>query len=383
MRFATLTTADIDSALDTLLLEGVSKACIRHKARPGRYVLVAGEELIPTKVVLAQASGKACSTFSGGFATTIGVLQRLGFAIFDTKTGSVCPPRKVRDAARRVSTEIRARPAPCMPATCKAYYLSGTNRAPEIKGAAAGGHAIGLSAAEVSYASEQALSTLVGTGIQVFVDSGAFSEVSFKTGAPVIVNPISHDRWIQILELYARLGAMLGSQLTVVAPDMVGHQKETIERLRKYRGRLEQLADLGVRVLVPVQKGEISQLDFWRTAHAELAGVHTATPALPCNKSATTPEEAATFRAGYVGRIHLLGVGPRSRSFSEYVAAMGDDDFTCDSCWIGSVTGRTNGPKNGPRVFTAAKDAAKAMLASSSTTITSMTALIAALTVAL
>lgn len=62
---------------------------------------------------------------------------------------------------------------------------------------------------------------------------------------------------------------------------------------------------------------------------------------------------------------------------------MADDDFTCDSCWIGSVTGRTNGPKGGPRVFTAAKDAAKAALAGSSTTITSMTALIAALTVAL
>lgn len=371
----------IQAALERIVAEGLEAALERHQAQLGRYVVVHAGVRVPAKVALAEAARVPVADFSGGYATTIGALQRAGFQVLDLVTGGVCPTRKVRDAARAVAATLRARACPPAPTGLRAYFLSGTNRVPEIRAAAALGHSIGVAAPELSQAAEQALAELAGTGIQVFVDSGAFSEVRFGPKGLEVVAPISPERWDRILSLYDRLAARLGAQLHLVAPDRVGDQAYTLELAGRYAARLQALAATGARILVPAQKGALPQPAFYGR-YVDVAGLpHDACrPALPCNKAATTPAEAGLFRGL---NPHLLGVGPRSFGWGEYVDAVGHEgsSFTADSCWIGSVTGRTNGPGGGPRVFTAAKDAAKRLVACSSTAAT--VALIAALTVAL
>jgi hypothetical protein len=96
------------------------------------------------------------------------------------------------------------------------YFASGSSRPADIRGFAAIGHAVGVSAPEVSPNAERELARLAGTGLAVFVDSGAFSEVEFSAEGVRVVRPIDHAAWTARLALYGRLAAALGSQVHLV-----------------------------------------------------------------------------------------------------------------------------------------------------------------------
>lgn len=144
------------------------------------------------------------------------------------------------------------------------YFASGSNRPADIRGFAAIGHAIGVAAHEVTANAEKELLALRGTGVQVFVDSGAFSEVEFGAAGVSVVAPIDHAAWTERLALYRRLAVALGPQVHVVAPDRIGDQEETLRRLSRYAPELRELRALGANVLVPIQKGTKAQAAFVR-----------------------------------------------------------------------------------------------------------------------
>lgn len=347
------------------------KATFGASHKPTRFMVTVNRRQFPSKALLAVASGMHTSTFSGGYACTAPVFHRLGFTV--TKNGAPCAPRKVLEASRRAAKKVTKRNRVGLPEGCY-WYASGTNRAGEIAGLAAAGSHIGVAAPECSLATEEALEALADTETKVFIDSGAFSEVKFhKDGPPTYPKPITPARWRRVLDLYVRMARVLGENLTVVAPDRVGDQAETYVRMSQYAETLAEITSHGARVLVPCQKGPLSQAQAWVACRDLLvdAGCDSLllTPALPCNKAATTPDEAAEFSielADDLGlEVHLLGLGPRARQpyrFAEYVTAMAGRRFSCDSAWIPSVSGRTNGPKNGPRAMTQAKDAARLVL---------------------
>lgn len=88
-----ITENDVRAAVARIMAEGVPAALKRTGARMGRFVLRIGGTTkdtstdIPSKLVVAEASGQDVRTFSGGFARTVGILVRLGFVVIDTKTG--------------------------------------------------------------------------------------------------------------------------------------------------------------------------------------------------------------------------------------------------------------------------------------------------------
>lgn len=295
----------------------------------------------PSKAILGVAAGLTARQFSGGAAHTVRVLVRLGFHVRDGAQVEI--PAHIRDL---VKTELGAFPYEPWTAGAVdpvAYFASGVNTAANIRAFGAIGHDIGVAFPELSEASIEALVELVGTDVQVFVDSGAFSEVKFTAEGPRVVKPLDHAHWLRMLETYRRLGEALGDQLHVVAPDMVGHQKETLERLTRYADALRELDAMGVRVLVPVQKGNLTQVEFWKACLEVLGDGHWI-PALPCKKAATTVDEAIAFaEATKPTAIHLLGLGTRNRAaaaFIDGIAAVSASLVQCDSCLLAAHCGK-------------------------------------------
>ena len=251
------------------------------------------------------------------------------------------------------------------------YFASGSSRAADIRGFAAIGHAIGVAAPEVSPASEAELVGLAGKGIRVFVDSGAFSEVTFSEVGVTVVKPITHADWTKRLALYHRLATALGDQVYLVAPDRIGDQEETLRRLVKYAPELRVLRWLGARILVPIQKGTKSQAAFARDVIAAL-GFDDFIHAIPSKKKATTLDEMRAYvRDVRPQAVHFLGMGIRNASAPAVLALCKDlipnATLSFDSNMITANVGRGRGL----RPLTAARDRAARMIARGETTITS------------
>lgn len=244
------------------------------------------------------------------------------------------------------------------------YFISGSNHAGEIRGLALTGNDLGICACDVNESALVELESYAGGPLKVFVDSGAFGEVSFPGGVPTISKPITHSEWIKRLDLYTRLARSLRHQLYVVAPDCVAHQAETLQRLTTYRDQILAIRALGANVIVPVQKGAVSMTAF-REAAIGILGDAGFIWGIPMKKDATSIDELADFSADLHAtteraRIHLLGMGLKSRDFQQALGAVWFNAPTvilsCDSVRITAMVGRTNGPGGGPRVLTAERD---------------------------
>lgn len=248
------------------------------------------------------------------------------------------------------------------------YFASGSNHPGEILGLADAGVDIGVAVHELRAGGAEAIAAAVAANptIRVFVDSGAFSEVAFEGGVPVVARPISPTEWRWRLELYRQLAALVGEQLYVVAPDCIAHQAETLYRMSAFAAQVQAVAALGANVLVPMQRGELGPGEFWQLA-VEALGVplEQLIPAIPMKKDATSDADLALFiREVRPWAVHLLGLGPSSPRFLDVLGQIpGDIEVMCDSVLVTSLVGRTNGRGGEPRALTEAQDDVAAELA--------------------
>lgn len=341
----------------------------KHGTAPSaKYVLRHDGKDYPSKAIIAAAGGVSPKDFSGGPARLEGIIERCGFKLGQMAFGFAAALTTLTATA---TATAHAEQAPVSVAGPAVYFASGSSRPADIRGFSAIGQAIGVAAPELSPKAEDELFALAGSGVPVFVDSGAFSEVEFGPTGPAIARPITPAEWTKRLNLYARLAAVYAEagaahDLYLVAPDMVGFQDATLERLTTYRSEVLALIGQGVNVLVVSQKGRLSQADFDARVEAVL-GSSSYVRALPCNKGATTAAEIAAFcTARRPTKLHLLGMGPKSRGVEkalEAVKASSPETVVyLDSNLITSAVGRSNGPGGAPRLLTAARDAAKALI---------------------
>jgi hypothetical protein len=143
--------------------------------------------------------------------------------------------------------------------------------------------------------------------------------------------------------MYLRVARLLGNRLSVVAPDCVGDQTETLKRLAQYRPELHQLAELGAHVLIPLQVGRLSHEEFYAEATA-VAGI-SLTPSFTMKKAATSEQDAARFlHQVKPARIHLLGMGLQNSRAPQMVAMIRkcspETEITMDSNRLRAVTGK-------------------------------------------
>ena len=331
-----------------------------------RYHLRFNGRSYPSKAILGRALGLENDDFFGGARETVKFLGELGFHVRNSDTGEIVDTLgldAVRELMAQEGFDDPAPEWPTLPVTPSAYFASGSNRPADISALSKVGADIGVAAPELSIAGEAHLHTLAGSDVLVFVDSGAFSEVTITDDGIEVTNLISDAQWQQTMELYMRLANSLGSQVWLVAPDMVGNQTETLIRLSRYRDYLLHCIELGARVLVPIQKGDMSQAEFAVKVDEKL-GSDQWVPALPCKKAATSPEEVREFlmTRPFERHVHLLGLGIRNPKIREYLAPFVDvsrsTTVSLDSCWIAANVGR--GKK--PRKLTRARDAAGSVL---------------------
>jgi hypothetical protein len=158
-----------------------------------------------------------------------------------------------------------------------------------------------------------------------------------------IVNRITPREWRRRLAIYLRVAQTLGNRLSVVAPDCVGDQDETLKRLALYRPELQQIAELGAQVLIPLQVGARIHEEFYAEATA-VAGVPLV-PAFTMKKAATSEEDAARFlRRVKPARIHLLGMGRENFRAPRIVAMIHAcsplTEISMDSNRLRAVTGK-------------------------------------------
>ncbi len=250
--------------------------------------------------------------------------------------------------------------------TAPTYFASGSNHEGEIKGFASIGTNVGVAADHLSAGAVEALEGLAGSGIRVFVDSGAFGEIAgFGPAGPIVKRAITHEEWTERLDLALRIGRALGPAASIVAPDRVGCQMTTLARLEAHARRVQAIAATGAEILVPVQKGAVTMAAFFGACCATLGRGVVAVPAIPLKKDATTTAELRAFlAAAKPSRVHLLGLGPKSGRFAEVMAAFADlapaCAVSCDSVAItanvGRGTVRTDGTRGPARGLTLAQD---------------------------
>ena len=229
---------------------------------------------------------------------------------------------------RKLKLDPRKDPLAAWPyADRNLYFMSGSNNPVEIEVAAARGENVGTAAPDTGLEVEKALSALAddytqtlldrsrlafgrkpGMAPLVFVDSGAFSEVKFGPTGPTWPKPISNAEWRKRIAKYDRLADKLGPQLFAVAPDKVADQAGTLARQEQYAAEMQDLKRKGANLLVPVQKGGMSMVDFYTQELAAL-GLKPGDPAvyaaIPMKKDATSLEDLERFIKGTVDRFGL------------------------------------------------------------------------------
>lgn len=228
-----------------------------------------------------------------------------------------CPwPR--RESLKELAAELRNR---CLDLRRRPlYYASGSEDPGYLQGFAATGHPVGLSAPRVSSRVERMLPEL---GVPVFLDSGAFGEVRFGKAGPYTVRPLRESHWRSTMELYLRLAGKLRHRLSVVAPDKVGDQQETLSRMKRWAPYLRACRDAGARVILPIQRGKLSPAAMWEQA-LEVTGLASweVAAGIPSKKAATPlPELVSFLEEAKPTSIHLLGLGSRAASWPKVEAA--------------------------------------------------------------
>jgi hypothetical protein len=250
------------------------------------------------------------------------------------------------------------------------HFCSGVNSPGEVNGLALSGRSIGITCTEIRAGLLEELELFAGGGLEVFVDSGAFSEVKFSAAGRTVVAPITAADWLERFEVYRFVAAAFRSRAFIVAPDAVGDQLETLARMERWGHVMRGLAlHYGARVIVPVQKGELEPIEFLTRALLALRlPKDQIVIGIPSKKSATTPVELRTLAAelaanGVTAPFHLLGMGPKSKGWEPMRAAirasMPEVAIYSDAVGVRGEVGRTNGPGGTPRRMTIAQDRAR------------------------
>jgi hypothetical protein len=249
------------------------------------------------------------------------------------------------------------------------HFSSGVNNPGEVRGLALSGRHFGITATEIRPGLLAEVELTGGGLTEIFVDSGAFSEVEFNpaTGRLEIVRPIKHEGWIERFELYMLIAGWYGTRARVVAPDCVGNQELTLERLARYALHVAACASMRAQIIVPVQKGALPMSEMYRRA-CEILGLRVPPIAgIPLKKDATSLKDLAELvdsMPWFDCRFHLLGLGPESKRFKKVIECIRsrrpNAEITSDSVTIRRLVGRKNGRGGGPRPLTRYQDEGRA-----------------------
>lgn len=320
---------------------------------------------------------------------------------------------------RTASKTRNYRPAVAWPAELAQedrHFASGVNHPGEVCGL--NSH-IGIAVTEIRTGLLEELALIAGGMTELFVDTGAFSEVEFvvpvaalkgkalakaakaaakrlgevvpssdakaaglrdlvrrarvaagidpDVGKLVVKKAITAAEWERRLSIMMGLAMTFRTKARIVAPDLVGDQDATLARLETYKHHVRAIAAHRSQIIVPVQKGALPMSEMYRRACEILMLPEAPIAGIPMKKDATSLADLAELVDSlpwYGARIHLLGLGPESKRFAAVIRCIKsrrpNADITSDSVTIRRLVGRTNGRGGAPRKLTRYQDEARA-----------------------
>ena len=177
-------------------------------------------------------------------------------------------------------------------------YRSGASSKADAIGIVNAGVPLGITVMDSSSNVLDIAAEYASRGGNVFVDSGAFRLV--RTGGTIDYAAVI-SRYRYLMERTQQ-----PSNLLLVAPDVVGDQKQSIEMLSNWLVPVRQLIDSGAKVMVPLQKGAIQLEIYWRKVSASLDREFVV--GLPSNAAAIPENEVISFlKAVRPAAVHFLG----------------------------------------------------------------------------
>lgn len=257
------------------------------------------------------------------------------------------------------------------------HFGSGINDKGEVRGMMLSGRHLGITATTCTRPGMRDELEVGRFGYtRLFVDSGAFGEMKVVNKTLTWPKPITDKQWQKRFAVYQWAAECYRSRAYLVAPDRVGCQKTTIERLQKYALEVGSWAAHGANVIVCIQRGELAAGDFFKLA-SDVLGLRPefVIAGVPMEKARWSIDELRAFcetLPWFGARIHLLGLGPKSkrdkgqklnrywRAIETIRAIRPNCKITSDSAIAPSISGRDNGPGGGPRIYTALQDEARA-----------------------
>lgn len=170
----------------------------------------------------------------------------------------------------------------------------------------------------------------IQNGGHLFVDSGAFT--AFRRNEPM--------DWVKIMTKYRMIiSSTDGSpRVSIVAPDVVGDQAATVELWKKYQREIREWIASGVRVIVPLQAGEMPAEDLLALAK-ELFATDKFCAGIPSNEAALSIDDCRGLKHN---DFHILGRVVMSGDVQEKINALlancQDARLTSDANWLRSRT---------------------------------------------
>lgn len=208
-------------------------------------------------------------------------------------------------------------------------FRSGMSSKSDLRGAIDAMVPVGVVADKLTFSAKLlCLPRYLSSGGAVFIDSGAFSEL--KTG--------NEPDWNDILDTYEMVADLAEhvSSLFVVAPDKIGDQQATLKRLETHRERVAALILSGCKVIVPLQRGELSASEMLSSV-ANILGTRNFVAGIPSNMEALPIAECEDLLHH---TFHILGRVQMDANQVDRIAALKkgcpDASITADANWLRS-----------------------------------------------
>ena len=193
-------------------------------------------------------------------------------------------------------------------------YASGMTRPGDLKAAIESSKGAGVVATELTPTTINQIVEAVKKGKEIFVDSGAFS--AFKAAMKAGKANATKADFDKVFDKYAQLvlkiigaGATYAQRglVQLVAPDVVGDQRQSLDLLREHADTVKQWINEGFEVIVPFQSGELSQSELYDEV-TDILGTNEFVVGIPSNaKAMSTAEFRELLTAHKPERIHVLG----------------------------------------------------------------------------
>ena len=189
---------------------------------------------------------------------------------------------------------------------------------------------IGITAIDASAPVRKIIGNYASKGGKVFVDSGAYRNFRARE-RDTSVAPIDFD---DVFERYHSIvdNCTNTANLIMAAPDEVGKQDVSFDLLVEYAREVKLLAKRGVKIMVPLQKGELSISDYYRRCK-ELLNFEFIV-GLPSNAKALSRAEVFAFvEETKPPEVHFLGCS-ESTLVHEAKHKSPSTEFSCDATKI-------------------------------------------------